>query len=518
MPDSELEDRVRFSLRAKGDALPMTITPEELERRLALRRRDRLGRRAGAVAAAVAILAIGSLVVTSGRLGLSNVGTGPAPAPTAGVAPSDAVATSEAVTTPSEAAAPCENVDPSQGGQPLTLGMGVSPGDSILHGGVRGGSYGWGNKIVDGYGPGVDPETLDPVNAGPPARHLEVLASDGYACLVGIDADATPIGGGDPLPLLATGSTPRRVSEVSLPPVGEWLVRVRAEFATAPPALAWSETYFRVVVPDPSADWAGDSLPALAAPDGTVLLEDATDFDRPRPWTDKYLLTIAGSIPPRSEYAVDFICLGYLPVNWSIGGAGDNHFGHFASSATTCDGRPVTTVIDGGTPPADLEVIVTGDPGTAWHIVVSTKAERPELIAPSVQMWPTDGPGGMASAAEAFAHCVATPDSTSLCGPSWTTLDDRPNVLVPLGGNATLSLGDGWVIDTARIVAVSADAIGSGADGPEHSVAFIDTPALEQTFAVLLESGEWIVQVAISASKGSETYTADYYLRVAVTP
>ena len=51
MHDTNLEERLRSVLRQEGDGLPFTITTEELERRLALRRRDRNGRRLSLMAA-----------------------------------------------------------------------------------------------------------------------------------------------------------------------------------------------------------------------------------------------------------------------------------------------------------------------------------------------------------------------------------------------------------------------------------------------------------------------------------
>lgn len=66
MRDIPVEDRLRSHLRAEGDALPFTITVEELERRFAARRRARSDRRISLLAAAVAAVAIGTV------FGLSN--------------------------------------------------------------------------------------------------------------------------------------------------------------------------------------------------------------------------------------------------------------------------------------------------------------------------------------------------------------------------------------------------------------------------------------------------------------
>jgi hypothetical protein len=58
MHDRTIEDRLRSTLRGEADALPLTITNEELERRLAVRRRSRRDRRFGILAAGIAAIAI----------------------------------------------------------------------------------------------------------------------------------------------------------------------------------------------------------------------------------------------------------------------------------------------------------------------------------------------------------------------------------------------------------------------------------------------------------------------------
>lgn len=79
MHDSRLEDQLRGALRARADALPVTITTAELERRLVLRRRGRDGRRLTFAAAAVAVVAIGSIVALgNGWLRMPAVGVGSA--------------------------------------------------------------------------------------------------------------------------------------------------------------------------------------------------------------------------------------------------------------------------------------------------------------------------------------------------------------------------------------------------------------------------------------------------------
>jgi len=88
MHDTRLEDQLRSALRADADGLPFTITADELERRLALRRRDRAGRRVGLLAAGVAAIAVGSMVaLSSGLLAPPNVAVAPSPQPTVSATP-----------------------------------------------------------------------------------------------------------------------------------------------------------------------------------------------------------------------------------------------------------------------------------------------------------------------------------------------------------------------------------------------------------------------------------------------
>lgn len=82
MHDRRLEDQLRTALRAEGDGQPLTITTAELERRSILRRRARNSQRLSLVAAAVAVVAIGSVVaVGNGWLRMPAVGVDPSPSP-----------------------------------------------------------------------------------------------------------------------------------------------------------------------------------------------------------------------------------------------------------------------------------------------------------------------------------------------------------------------------------------------------------------------------------------------------
>jgi hypothetical protein len=80
MHDTSIEDRLRGTLRAEADALPFSITSDELERRLALRRRERAGRRTALLAAGLAAVIVGGgLVLTINPFRGTQVATTPRP-------------------------------------------------------------------------------------------------------------------------------------------------------------------------------------------------------------------------------------------------------------------------------------------------------------------------------------------------------------------------------------------------------------------------------------------------------
>ena len=80
MHDRSIEERLRSALRSEADALPLTITAEELDRRLSLRRRDRMNRRFGLLAAGVAAIAVtGVFAMTVGPFRGPTVATTPEP-------------------------------------------------------------------------------------------------------------------------------------------------------------------------------------------------------------------------------------------------------------------------------------------------------------------------------------------------------------------------------------------------------------------------------------------------------
>ena len=119
MHDTKLEERLRTVLRTEGDNLSLTITTDELERRLVLRRRARNGQRLSLMAAGIAVLAVGTMVALSnGWLGDANVATDPSPSP-APSAPSSLAPNPSS--TPAPAASAALAALPTFEADPLTL-------------------------------------------------------------------------------------------------------------------------------------------------------------------------------------------------------------------------------------------------------------------------------------------------------------------------------------------------------------------------------------------------------------
>lgn len=109
MHDVRLEDQLRSILRAEADGVPLAIGPDELERRLALRRRARQGRRLCLVAAAIAVVAIGSMVaITNGWLRLPTVAVEPTPSPV----PTDPASAPPSTPVPSSTTEPLPSAAP----------------------------------------------------------------------------------------------------------------------------------------------------------------------------------------------------------------------------------------------------------------------------------------------------------------------------------------------------------------------------------------------------------------------
>ena len=253
MHDSQLEDRLRTILRSEGDGLTMTITAAELERRLAVRRRQTRGRWMTAIAAVIAFVALGAVAAMSnGWLRLPAVGATASPSPTETPHLS---ATPSATTPASESEPPssCATVDPST----MTDGIDIlleSSSDTLRSYVGNASVYRMGDTISGTAGSFADADALnEPVMVASPASELLVSGASYAACIISLEADAVPIGqlDGDPLPLApGFAMPPTPTATFSPPPTGSWVVRILAGFATTS-GYAWSQAFFNVDVGGP---------------------------------------------------------------------------------------------------------------------------------------------------------------------------------------------------------------------------------------------------------------------------
>ncbi|HEY6012657.1 MAG TPA: hypothetical protein VIU37_01570 [Candidatus Limnocylindrales bacterium] len=258
----DVEARVRSVLRKEGDDLTLNITAQELERRLAVRRRMRAGRRMRLVAAGIAVVAIGGIVIAgNGGFGTRPVVGGRPSAnatmagPSASLAPSPPEATSPGpAASNDDGQLPCDALDPSQASGPPPLVAAAMPGDAIGHGGTVVASE-WAGRVsgTSGSWDGL-PGDPDPVVIG---RTNEVFEAVSDGCFVQVTAEAlltvyaeVPKPSPTPVPLaIVRGGVNSRVVDIAPPGVGGWTVRVRASFLTTDGSAAWSESLFRVLVP-----------------------------------------------------------------------------------------------------------------------------------------------------------------------------------------------------------------------------------------------------------------------------
>jgi hypothetical protein len=515
--DDDAEDRVRSVLRAEGDALPLTITPDELERRLALRRRARQGRRLSLTAAAIAVIAIGSLAAASnGWLRLPGVGTPPEATASPSHSPSATTAPSPATT---EGGLTCTTIESNANDQPPTILLGATPGDSIAYGGALG-AYHIGNRASGEQGAwaSIDPARLERVPATPPTERLVVLAGNPDACLIGLVVDAMPVGSPDATPQAVAELTtaPTRTIEFDKPPSGEWVARVHATFATRTGVTAWSETYFRVDATNPAASLGAvlGNLPGLNTPPGLVFVDQHSANLEPAGPTGLTEETVVGRVQPRGMYLVDVVCVGSSPLRWSIGH--DGEVDGLVAEDRTCDGTPGERAVELGIPSSDLDVVVQGDPATAWRIRVATVLDEPAFVPPAIRMIEAGNAEGTAGGAQAYGRCVSTPSASDQCAGEWFVLEGARSILVPPGSRLTFSLDDGWTIEQARITAAVTDEVRATALPHEYSVGFVATGGGEVTIPVDLGRGSWIVRVALNASKDGQTFGAYYDLPLVI--
>lgn len=489
MHDTNLEERLRSVLRQDGDGLALTITTDELERRLALRRRARTGQRLSLMAAGLAVLGVGAVfALGSGWLRSTNVAVDPSPSPSVSSAPSpEASASPDATVTPGPAAStdplaalPMIERDPTS----IDYYETEDPGETAT-------------GLTRQYP--LTPRYLDGVRMDAREAGIRVTC-------IGSDAR------------LEWGLFPRRNNIASEPVVCNGTVQsFRFDLTPHQPMVGQvlflrvaPQTAFRVLVETFGFmnDPVRTVLPTFAIPQGTV----AVDFtNEPNPdAAAESVQTSAGSVRSRGQYRVALACVGSGTIRWDIGrdrlaGGGDQ----------PCDGRALGLWMDQGVPPEDTPVIVTTSPRNHWRIVVTHDPDAPAFIAPVLMGFAGEDLEG--EGAGALALCVNWNGSGDSCGVPFLARDGAREVVVPVDSSLGLALADGWRIDNGGVEVMERDAARRDPFGESRRLTGIEDGGLHVAVPLTgLEPGDWVIRVSLNGSKGDDTFGGVYSIPVVI--
>lgn len=557
MRDRDLEDRIRAVLRVEGDTLPLIITPAELERRLALRRRERTGHRLSLSAASVAaVLVVAIVAFSNGWVLVPRMGSSPVPAPSALASaepgspePSGPAPTSSDVVVSPDG--PCAPLDVVSADRTPEVVIDVHPpnGVSVVRSGQLG-AYRLAGRDVGNLG-SWDHDTIafEPATTAAWPSGITVLAVAPDTCLTGVAVDAVPFGSVPATtPALAVDlqeSEPRRLLGFSPPPEGDWFVRVHAAFQTTDGSEAFSETFFRIAsvkeTHDPSlpgdcdaADPTQSSTPptiSVGTSPGdaiayggqtTASLWDGRETGTTGSWafpTDPDWIRVDSDLQTL-QFVTD-PCLVDVTVEALLTQSIDTSPGTEPIGLPVIDGEGSRAVRVTAPPAGSWTVrlratFATADGSQAWSETLF--AMHSTFNAPSLTM---GGNGGVAASAQAGCANYTLASGGFLadtCGAPFTVNGAAVRMVAASAQSVDLSLSDGWQIDAARVTAVDARLVASGAFAPEHSVAFIDQGGAQVSTPLTLEPGRWIVRVALNGSRGGDSFDAYYDLSVEVTP
>lgn len=556
MHDREIGDRLRTALRAEGDALPLTITTAELERRLALRRRARDGRRARFLAAGVAVAFVGSMVVVSNGWFRAPI-VGSSPSAPANISPTDSLAPSlEPTSLPSASPSPnispdgpCAPLDVTAVDRPPEVVLDVSPpeGMSAVHSGqlgafrLAGRDFGnvasWDHDTI-----GMEPATTSVLSA------ITVLAIAPDTCLVGVTADAFPYESAvtPPTAVDSYAGEPQRLLAFRAPPPGDWFVRVHVVFQTTDGSEALSETFFRIrtekqaALPtsrgecepvDPSQSSSppgviagsspGDAMgfggqtTAYAWDDAEVGDAGSWAFPREPDWmgVDPEIQTL--------QFVSDYCLLDVTAEALLTERAGvpDSNPAPIALPVVGGEGSRVVSVTPpptGGWTVRLRATLPTADGSPAWSEALF--AVRSAFHAPSLTMSRDNGVAASAGAGCPNYQLASGASSAEPCSAPFAVNPAAVRVITAADQTVTLALSDGWLVDGARGTAVDAALVASGAFAPEHSVAFVEQAGTKVVLPMALDPGRWIVRVALSGSREGDRFDAHYDVSVEVTP
>jgi hypothetical protein len=484
MHDSQVEDRLRRILRTEGEEIPFTVTTAELERRLIARRRAASGRRLSWVAAGLAAIAVGGMVaVSNGWISPPGVATQPSP-------------------TPATTAMPSRAATPSLPSPATVNGLGPiarQPDAPVLLEAPP--------QISDG--------TADVFEVG--ASALDLFIRIRLAC-VGDDQVEVTAGTHAPefVPCRSAEGTgdPAHQPSVTEYPVDHLPYRVVVD---APAGFAYTILVEHVTLPD--------SLPPLdpseSGASGVLAFDATSESDRPGTGPDAGTVTRAvGSMPEALVRELQFVCLGPGTMIVAIGQIGSPTAS--TSTTTLCSGQP-RTFDDGTGNPGTLDVYVTTDTRTAWHVIGSKVGELPAFEPPALYAtsW-FDGEGRGEAATRGVVGC--TFDWTLADGRKGTVdcmsnpqpeLADLPRVVVAPGGEVRFEIEPPWTV-SAPIVKVTSLALGQTTE--PIALPFTSDAGRIIHVPIGLKADEYFLTVEMSGKSTGASFRGPYVYVISVEP
>jgi hypothetical protein len=395
-----------------------------------------------------------------------------------------------------------------------------------------------------------DTITFDAARAASWPSGITVLAVAPDTCLTGVAVDAVPY---DSVPAttpatvvdIETSSEPQRLLGFSPPPVGDWFVRVHAEFQTTDGSEAFSETFFRILVeeatrePEPPGECAAVDPTASAEP--PVVIAGTSPGDSMGFGGRLTAFEWAGvregtsgswSHPDEPEW------IRIDPANQRLDFIADGCMLDVAAEALLTRYAAVPADVP---PPLPLEVIEGGGSRIArvespsaggWLVRLratfattdGTEAWSETLFpvmatfhAPSLTLRDDAGRAVSAAAGCTSYELASGATAADACGAPYVV--NPAAVVMPVGSAmpVELALSEGWEIDEARVVAVDAGLVAAGDFAPEHSVHFTEGAGGSLGFPVALEPGSWILRVSLNGHRGDDRFGAHYDVSIEVT-
>lgn len=475
MHDLRLEDQLRTTLRGEGDMLPLTITSDELERRLLLRRRERAARRMTLVAAGVATVAIGAIfAASSGLLTPPNVAVDPSPGPVSPTTRPEVTATPSAL----------DGIEGSPDGtvvvavEPTSSGAGITRRFT-----VEGSRTTVARLWVACEGPGSGPVEFD---SGADVGSAACPALEG--------------------PL----SWDMRVSDL------DQVVAV-----TLPADVTYAILLETVPLPT--------SLPELGELGAPAQVEGASDNITPN-WDDMRgeISVNLGTVQPAFTFVAEYACLGPgdLSIEFRVPGSPASDPPMMGTSSACADVSQLTSHSVGYEGP--LDVVVTADARAAWKVAATSIGLEVRFYPPTLTMtsWFDDlaiDPDGW-SGALACGHSwdLGTGESgtdTSCDQPAWPPLGDEPVMAVPGGGQVHIDLPAGWtILDPVVSVARYGESTPSGGEPSDlQEIASIAAGSAGRIVPVDdLALGRWTMRVRLGATDGTDRFDAAYFFVIEV--